>query len=130
MRDAIVDILEKHLDDIEGVNYVQWSDSELIESQLPTVILRDTEHTIDNESTYKLTVEVDILMKQKASSFVAAQARALMQIVSYKIRDAVEEMVFVGRLVHNELYVDKNNNEFMASRLTFQVQYSNNKWSV
>ncbi len=130
MRQQIVDIVEKHLKLFEDVKYFHWLGRPLDDEEFPAIIMKDYDAILDDDSGHTLSVEIVVIHSGKVSDDVAREVRMLMNQVSWKFRDAVEEMCFYGRLRKTKLDAESSEYQYVQGVMLFEIDYTADKWSI
>ena len=130
IRVEIMNILARHLKQIEGLTYHRWLAGEIDSDQLPVIDVRDKRNTLDDDSGHTLYVEIELSTKSGARSETIDETLILMQQISDAVCNAVKEMCFYGRLRRNEVAAEKSEYKFVNSLMLFEIDYTADEWSV
>jgi hypothetical protein len=130
MRQQILDIIEEHLQTIPNVKHFTWLGRPLDDDEFPAIILKDTDSNNDDDSGHNIRFEVTVILKDKVSSDVAKETRAMMQIVSKKFEEAVEEMCLHGRVRKTKMDAESSEYAYLQGVMLFEIDYTADEWSV
>ena len=126
MREEIVEIIEKHLKKIEGVNIFQWLNRALEDDEYPAVVMMDRVSKI-GYSGHALHLEFSIIVGKEVNASVAKESRRVMQQVADRLKDACEEMKLNSKLTSTLLEIEESS---LKGRLNFEVIYTATEWSI
>ena len=130
MRQQIFDIVEEYIQTIPNVKHFTWLGRPLDDDEFPAIILKDTETTNDDDSGHNIRFEVTVILKDKVSSEIAKDTRAMMQSVSKKFEEAVRKMCFHGRVRKTKLDAESSEYAYLQGVLLFEIDYTADEWSV
>jgi len=129
MRQEVIDIVEKHLQNISNSHYFQWLGRPLDKDEFPAIVLQDTE-AIYIESKHTLRFEIIVIQKDKVSADVAKETRAMMQKVSNAFSEALSELCLFGKLLKTKLDAESSEYAYIQGLMLFEVTYISDEWSV
>jgi len=130
MRQQIFDIVEEHIRTIADVTHHTWLGRPLDDDEFPAIILKDTESSNDEDSGHHLRFEVTIVLKDKVSSEIAKDTRAMMQTVSKKFEEAVKNMCLHGRVRKTKMDAESSEYAYLQGVMLFEIDYTVDEWSV
>ena len=130
MRQQIFDIVEEHLQTIPNVKYFAWLGRPLDDEEFPAIILKDTDSNNDDDSGHNIRFEVTVILKDKVSSEIAQDTRAMMQVVSKKFEEAVKQMCFHGRVRKTKMDAESSEYSYLQGVMLFEIDYTADEWSV
>jgi hypothetical protein len=130
MRQQIFDIVEKHLQTIPNVKYFAWLGRPLDDDEFPVIILKDVESNNDDDSGHSIHFEVIIILRDKVSSEIAKDTRAMMNVVALKFKEAVKEMGFYGRVRKTKMDAESSEYAYLQGVMLFEIEYTADEWSV
>ena len=130
MRQQIFDVVEKTLRTIPDVKHFSWLGRPLDDDEFPAIILKDKDTNHDDDSGHSIRFEVVVILKDKVSSQIAKDTRAMMQSVSKKFEEAVKQMCFHGRVRKTKMDAESSEYAYLQGVILFEIDYTANEWSV
>jgi len=130
MRQEILNIVEQHLQSIPDVKHFTWLGRPLDDDEFPAIILKDADSNNDDDSGHNIRFEATIILKDKVSSEIAKETRAMMNVVAGKFKDAVKEMCLHGRVRKTKMDAESSEYAYLQGVLLFEIDYTADEWSV
>jgi len=134
INQLLIDTILQHLRGIDGVNVFEWLSRPLEDDECPAIILRDPSDNVDDGNTgtienHTLKIEIDIVVSP--DNYDGAKMRILIPLVKVAMRDALtsdDESYYIGRYKGRKTIGEHRDYLYLASRLTFEVDYETGKW--
>jgi hypothetical protein len=139
-RQEIVDIVKTRLGNISIANgYVndvakvdEWSMARIQDSDLPALVVRDTESSVDNStsasSTHHLQIEVDVLVSSGVTTM--QNLRTLMSDVLHAMGSESEDFYEHRTYNGDEVLVEHQDKLYGGTRMKFTVVYDAPVWEM
>ncbi len=129
----LINRLKASLSSIENLKIFEWLSRPLGEGEYPCLIIRDPKDSVKNESivsleNHTLTVEIDIVTTP--DTYEAVEIRELISKVKLAFRDAIEMDDFynIGRYLGREIIGEHKDYFYVASRLSFEIEFETTRW--
>jgi len=131
----IVDQLKNKLESIEGIKKVfEWLSRPLNEGEYPCIILRDPTDKVQHDKSsetedHALLVEIDVIVSP--DDYEAVELRDLVPKVKGAVRDAItqDDFYYYGSYLGRTIVGEHKDYFYVASRLSFEIEYQTEKWS-
>jgi hypothetical protein len=135
LNQQIVDQLKNKLESIEGIQKVfEWLSRPLNDGEYPALILRDPTDKVKSDFSsgvedHTLLVEIDVIVSP--DDYEAVQLRELVPKVKGAVRDAIsqDDFFYYGKYLGRTIVGEHKEYFYVASRLSFEIQYETEKWS-
>lgn len=135
LNQQIIDRLKNNLSAIEGIERVfEWLSRPLGDKEFPALILRDPDDHVSDSSlgvteTHALKLEIDIVVSP--DEMEAAKVRALIPLVKAAVEDAIssDDFYYHGSYRGRTIIGEHKDYFYVASRLTFIIDFETEKWS-
>jgi len=139
MREEILRVIEEHFKAIRvfnnspfdlGKNCFEWRDKPLNDDEFPALFWNDTSNIYDSDSGHTLSLVAVVVLRDAVSAEVAKDTRVAMQSVAHAFRDAIAELGYFGKMNKTEMIGEDKDYRYIAGRLSFEIRYTDDEWSV
>jgi len=135
LNQQIINRVKNNLEAIDGIEKVfEWLSRPLGEKEFPALILRDPDDHVADSSlgvteAHSLKLEVDIVVTP--DEIEATRVRELIPLVKQAVGDAIsnDDFYYHGSYKGRTIIGEHKDYFYVASRLTFMIDFETEKWS-
>ena len=135
LNQQIINRIKSNLSSIDGIKKVfEWLSRPLGDKEFPALILRDPDDHVADSSlgvteAHSLKIEIDIVVSP--DEIEATKVRELIPLVKKAIGDAItsDDFYYHGSYRGRTIIGEHKDYFYVASRLTFIINFETEKWS-